>query len=172
MTHRIHYPDMFKTINIPQPEPIIATGALHLFAAVYDPEQWNPDVHLRLQRYTESENASQLFWEYDDSDKHIYSRLAINAMQHGLVIAAEYQDFNNRNNSKRMSVAIASGKATVFETNLATNGRIDNGTNSPESLSAFTQHFFDTTAQLGLYHYLRSKQDYSESSAANFASAA
>lgn len=171
MTDKLHYQDVFTTINIPKPERRLAMKAKNLFDVAVGTEPWNPAVFTHLSRATDSINASQAFWDYENEDGHTYDRLALTIMQRGLTIALEHRDFDQRDARIRQTMLVSQGVSKVYTSDLL--GRPDMGETGEQAVTAFKENFLLTTANLGLYSRIQQlRTDQNESDSAIFASAA
>jgi hypothetical protein len=176
MTDKFYYQDVFKTINIPENERALALKAKNLFDVVLDSktdaeEAQKLAIYEHLQKITDSENASQAFWEFEDDANHSYYRIAVTAMKRGLTIALENRDFDNRDTAIRQTIMISNGISKVYTSDLRTLGTPDNGSTSELVIADFKRNLLDTTAHLGLYHRIQAVHQ-NESNSANFANAA
>ncbi|MDB5179849.1 MAG: hypothetical protein JWN12_481 [Candidatus Saccharibacteria bacterium] len=175
MTDKFHYQDVFQTINIPENERTLALKAKNLFDVILDTDgdvdTWNSAVHLHLQKITDSESASQAFWEFEDDTNHLYDRLVLSIMKRGLIVALEHRDFDDRDAAIRQSLMISNGVSKVYTSNLRRRGVPDNGSTSELVIADFKRSLLDTTANLGLYHRIQEVRQ-NESDSAILASAA
>jgi len=171
MTDRLHYQDVFKTINIPKTERRLALHAKTLFDVAAGAEPWNPNIYTHLSKTSDTISASQAFWEFENDDDHTYDRLALTIMRRGLTIAIEHRDFDQRDGRVRKSLRIGDGASKVYSSDLL--GRLDLGSSEEADVTSFKENFLQTAANLGLYHRIKHlRGDQNESDAAIFANAA
>ena len=146
MTERMHYPDMFKTINSPKPTQDLVLFAHNLFQAVHGERGWEPGVHARLLKSVDTVNASQLFWEFENEEARQYDKLALTAMKSRLTIAVHHRDYADRGPSTIKSLVIEAGHTGVYNSNTLMNTQAE-----PEyDPIGFREILFETTANLGL----------------------
>lgn len=178
MTDKIHYPDLFKTINIPETEKNLALEAQTLFGVANGAELWRPEVFAHMSTSLDNAMASQVFWNFENDSKHTYDRLVLTAMHNGLTIALEHRDFDHREASVRKSLIISQGVSRVYTSDLMRSGLLDLGSTSELAVASFKENLLETTAHLGLYRQIKqihiglNETDQNESSSAIFASAA
>jgi hypothetical protein len=173
MTDKLHYPDLFKTINIPETEKPLALEAHNLFDVANGVVPWNPDRFTHMSKFIDSESASQIFWNFEDDANHLYDRLALTAMRGGLTVALEHRNFTNPAVSVRKTLIMSQGVSKIFTTDLQGRGGMDGGSKAESEIITFKQQLLETTARLGLYgHIKRLETDQNESSSAILANAA
>ena len=171
MTDKLHYQDVFTTINIPKTERRLALKAKNLFDIAAGVEPWNPNIYAYLNKTTDSESASQAFWEYENDDEHSYDQLVLTIMRRGLTIALEHRDFTINEVPIQKSLLISSGVSKVYVSELRAQNNL--GVASEQAVTSFKESFFETTARLGLYTYAKHLQaDQNESSSDILANAA
>jgi hypothetical protein len=174
MTDKLHYQDLFKTINIPETEKNLAFEAEHLFAVANGVEPWDETVFAHMSKFIDTESASQIFWNYENDDHHTYDRLAFTAMRSMLTIAFEHRDFDHSELGIRKTLTLSNGKSRLYVTDIARNGRIEASPSSDLTSESFKKDFYAVSvANLGLAAYIeRMKATQNESDAAIFANAA
>lgn len=171
MTDKLHYQDVFQTINIPKPERRLALKAKNLFDVTNGVEPWNPNVYEHLRKTIDTENASQAFWEFENDNEHTYDQLVLTMMRRGLTIALEHRDFTTNEAPIRKSLFISGGVSKVYVSELRAQHNL--GVASEQVVTDFKESFFQTTARLGLYTRTKHLQaDQNESSSDILASAA
>jgi hypothetical protein len=170
MTDMFHYQDVFKTINIPKNERHLLHQSLSLFDSAFGTGKWSP----YLSRTVDNHNASQVFWERDETGARFYDRMVLSALDRGVTIAIEHRDFDVPEQSTRKSLLMGSGALVVFESNLRARGLLDNGSSSAEASHAFKEDFYKVAARLALYRGagIQNPADQNETISAIFANAA
>lgn len=175
MTDKFHYQDVFKTINIPKPERRLALQAKNLFDSAIGVEPWDPYISEHLQNVTDSEDASQSFWEFQNNDQRTFNRLILTLMSGGLTIALEHRRLDQNILPLRQSLYISRGASKVYTSGPRAHNPNDPANSSESTITSFKDSFYDVTANLGLYNRIKDLEleiDQNESSAAILASAA
>lgn len=174
MTDKLHYPELFKTINIPEQEKHLALGAQHLFEIASGEKEWDPEAFGHMSRFIDTQSASQVFWDFENDDQHHYDRFVLTAMNNLLTFGIEHRDFDDRTVGYRKSMTLSQGFARVYMTDINGSGRFVGMPESEFTVEAFKRDFHATTiANLGLSRFIkRHSEDQNESSSAILANAA
>jgi len=172
MIETLHSQDIFKTITIPHTEHHLAMCAKHLLDGAHQ-EALDLPIDEHLSRTVTGDQLTQAFWEYQNNEARTYDRLAITAMYNTLTIGLEHRDAHHTDQYIRSSLLMYNGISETYLTDAAAHGHAAMASRSEKSIQTFKQHFFTTTAGLGLSHQIqRLDQTQNESSSASFASAA
>ncbi|HEY8886502.1 MAG TPA: hypothetical protein VIM31_03325 [Candidatus Microsaccharimonas sp.] len=176
MTDKLHYPDLFKTINIPESEKNLALEAQHLYDVANQGQVDNEIIfaYMRNRKPHDTESASQIFWEFENGAMRTFDRLAFTAMRSVFTIALEHRDLNHRDKNVRKTLTLSHGRPTVYVTDAADNRRLEAGDASDFSVESFKRDFYTVSvANLGLTGYIeRLKAAQNESNEAILANAA
>ncbi|HEY8992827.1 MAG TPA: hypothetical protein VIM37_03175 [Candidatus Microsaccharimonas sp.] len=177
MTDKLHYPDLFKTINIPESEKNLALEAHHLYDVASQGQVENEIIfaYMRKRKLYDAESASQIFWEFENGGMQTYDQLALTAIHNGLVVALEHRNFERREQGIRKTLTLSNGHSSVYVTDIVGSGRVENIPSSTEfAVESFKKDFYGVTiANLGLTGYIeRLKEAQNESSEAILANAA
>lgn len=171
MTDKLHYQDVFQTINIPKTERRLALRAKNLFDIAMGVEQWDPSIHEHMRKAIDNENASQVFWEFDDNDEKTHDLLVLTMMKRSLTIGLEYRDFKTTMLPYRKSLHLENGISNVYTSGVRAGNGL--GSSAETDVAAFKQVFFERAAHLGLYRQaVLLHTDQNESNSAIFARAA
>lgn len=152
MTDKLHYLELFTTINIPEAEKTLALEAKHLFDIAHGVEQGDAAIFSHMNSRSDTENASQIFWDYENDVDYIYDRLAVTIMRKALTVAFEHRDFNDPSVGVRKSLVLSdSGWTKVYATDLQNRGRFDIGSTELFDIQTFKDDLTRTVSNLGLY---------------------
>jgi hypothetical protein len=186
MTDKLHYPDLFKTINIPENRQTLALDTQNLFDIVHGQIEWYPAVFENLKKSIDTRGISQLYWEFErlrerknleseNADRRIRDTLAITAMPGYFAIGFEHFDLSTRTTNKRKS--LMNFRPETIDLGGISIDRLKEYPEEEITPDSFVKDFYDISiANLGLSDYIRrlheSRSDQNESSSAIFANAA
>ena len=151
MTDKLHYPDLFTTINIPEAEKTLALEARHLFDIANGVEPSDGTIFEHMNSRNDSESASQIFWDFEDDTHHAYDRLALTAMRGTLTFGMEYRNFDDPSAAMRRSLIITRGLALVYVYDLRNRKLSDGGTINEYDTALFKKDLLAAASRLGLY---------------------
>lgn len=155
MTDKLHYPDLFTTINIPKTEVQLALKTKNLFDIAHVIDSWDPAVSKHLIRSPDNVNYSQLQWEYENTKQQTIDRLSILIIKRGMIIALEHKDRQDQSLENHTSISLSGGIARVFEYDIRRLNQNNEGSTAIPELTSFKQFYFQTAANLGLYHHIK-----------------
>jgi hypothetical protein len=173
MTDKLHYPDLFTTINIPKTEVQLALKAKNLFDIAHVVGSWDPAVSRHLIGSADYVDSSQLQWVYENTKQQTIDRLSILIIQRGMIIALEHRDRQDHSLENHTSISLSGGITRVFEYDTQRLNQKNEGSTTIPELTSFKQFYFQTAANLGLYHHIKEiHEDHIESNEAIWPSAA
>lgn len=173
MTDTLHYPDMFTTINIPEPEQHIALIAKHLFDVAVNARPGNTGTHRHFTKLTDTAGVSQAFWHHENNTEHTRHSLVLSILGRGMIIALEHSDLDGESITIRRSLSIGGGVSRVYTTDPRNYVRVPMGSESQKDCDMFKDIFFETVVHLGLHRHIMELNGgaQNESRAAIFANA-
>jgi hypothetical protein len=176
MTDKLHYPDLFTTINIDETRDHMTLEAKHLFDAVSGIERVVPLVDENffslfscLTSRTDAAEVAQLIWHFENKKAQTIDHLALTLTFGRLAVGIEHRDLSQNTTEFRKSRIWGD---VVYD--YADAAKIPFGTTSEFENASFENNFYATTiAQLGLIKQITWFRDHqSESSEAIWPNAA
>lgn len=179
MTDKLHYPDLFTTINIEETQNQLTLETKYLFDVVhgfedvvYGEKDSDPDIFTFKPKITDTPEVAQIIWHLENEQARTIDHLAITIMCGRLAIGIEHRDLNKelgeRTTEFRKSQVWGGVVYDYFNP-----AKIDDGSTSEFANSSFKKNFYDTTvANLGLKGQIDRLRDQNERSNAILANAA